>query len=73
MSPAQCRAARGLLNWSQSELGEHASIGLKVIADFERGATRRPRALNALVAAMEAAGIKFIPRGVRIRARPRRS
>jgi transcriptional regulator with XRE-family HTH domain len=71
MSPAQCRAARGLLNWSQTELGEHAGIGLKVIADFERGATKRPHRLNALVAAMEAAGIEFIRRGVRMRARPK--
>jgi transcriptional regulator with XRE-family HTH domain len=70
MSPAQCRAARGLLNWSQSDLGERSGVSQRAIADFERGATTRPfeRTLIALDAAFEAAGIEFINRGVRIRA-----
>jgi transcriptional regulator with XRE-family HTH domain len=76
MTPAQCRAARGLVNWSQSELGERSDLGLKTIADFEREAKKRPyrRTLDAITAAFEAAGVEFINRGVRMRAdrgRPR--
>ena len=70
MSPAQCRGARGLLNWSQLDLVEHSGVGHKTIADFERGVTTRPykRTIEAIIAAFEAAGIEFINRGVRVRA-----
>jgi transcriptional regulator with XRE-family HTH domain len=73
VNPAQCRGSRGLLNWSQSDLAERSGVGHKTIADFERDATTRPyrRTLNAMVAAFEAAGIEFINRGVRMRARKR--
>ena len=73
MSPAQCRAARALLNWSQSDLVEHCGITKKTIADFERGTTTRPhaRSFQAIITAFEAAGIEFINRGVRMRASPK--
>jgi transcriptional regulator with XRE-family HTH domain len=59
--PAQCRAARGLLNWSQEELVRHSKITKKTIADFERGATQpRPQTLAQITAAFEAAGIEFL-------------
>jgi transcriptional regulator with XRE-family HTH domain len=69
MTPAQCRAARGLVDWSQSELGAHSGVALRTIADFERGAKKRPyrRTLDAVIAAFEAAGVEFINRGVRMR------
>ena len=38
ISPAQCRGARGLLGWSQSDLSEASKTATKTIADFERGA-----------------------------------
>src|SRR5437868_5833721 len=38
LSPAQCRAARALLNWSQVDLVRASGITKKTIADFERGA-----------------------------------
>jgi len=60
-TPAQCRAARALLNWSQEELVRQSKITKKTIADFERGATRpRSRTLAQLIAAFEAAGIEFL-------------
>jgi transcriptional regulator with XRE-family HTH domain len=70
LTPAQCRAARALLNWSQFDLVEHTGVSQKSITDYERGATTRPfrRTRTALVAAFEAAGIEFINRGVRMRA-----
>jgi transcriptional regulator with XRE-family HTH domain len=61
LSPAQCRAARALLNWSQLDLVAHSKITKKTIADFERGATQpRPQTLAQILAAFEAAGIEFL-------------
>ena len=61
LSPAQCRAARALLNWSQEDLVRHSQITKKTIADFERGATTpRPQTLAEITAAFEAVGIEFL-------------
>ncbi|WP_041247747.1 helix-turn-helix domain-containing protein [Komagataeibacter medellinensis] len=71
--PAQCRAARALLNWSQSQLEAASQVAKKTIADFEREArTPYPRTLTALRTALEAAGVEFIAEngggaGVRLR------
>ena len=60
LTPAQCRAARALLNWSQEELVRHAKITKKTIADFERGATQpRRQTLDQILAAFEAVEIEF--------------
>ena len=72
MDPAQSRAARGLLNWTQSDLKEHSGVAKKTIVDFERGTTKPyGRTLAVMVAAFEAAGIEFIKGGVRLRATPK--
>jgi transcriptional regulator with XRE-family HTH domain len=61
LSPAQCRAARAFLNWSQEDLVRASRITKKTIADFERGATNpRPNTLAQIAAALEAAGIEFL-------------
>lgn len=61
ISPAQCRGARGLLGWSQSDLAEASKTAMKTIADFERGAREPyPRTLEVLQSALENAGIEFI-------------
>jgi transcriptional regulator with XRE-family HTH domain len=71
---AQSRAARGLLNWSQSDLVEYSGVSKKTIADFERGSTKPyGRTLAAIIAAFEAAGIEFIRGGVRIRTLAKRT
>jgi transcriptional regulator with XRE-family HTH domain len=73
ITPEQCRAARGLLNWSQPTLGEAAGTTRQTITNFERGArTPHPKNLVAIRAALEAAGVEFIDRngggpGVRLR------
>ncbi len=64
MTPEHCRAARGWLNWSQSELAKAAGTGLSTVKDFE-GGRRVPIANNlaAIRAAMEKAGIGFVTDG----------
>lgn len=46
ITPAQCRAARALLDWSQQDLAKAAHLGLSTIRDFENG--RRVPTLNNL-------------------------
>ena len=62
MTKEQCRAARGLLGWSQEDLKLSASVARGTIADFEKG-TRTPygRTLRDLQKALEDAGVEFIP------------
>ena len=61
ISPEQCRAARAVLNLSQTELAGAAGVGRSTVSDFE-GASRRPNSANltALRDALEAAGVAFI-------------
>jgi hypothetical protein len=74
MTPAQCRAARGLLdrNW----LAEAAQVSVVTIRNFENGEISPHRATPAMMQrALEDAGVEFIPEsgggsGVRWR-RPR--
>lgn len=75
MTPAQCRAARALLDLTQPALAEAAQLGLSTIVDFER--SRRAvssDAVDAIRAALEAAGVLFIEQngngpGVRLKDR----
>jgi transcriptional regulator with XRE-family HTH domain len=60
MTPAQCRAARALLNLTQSQLAEAASVGLSTVVDFEK--ERREVsdiAVDKIRLALERAGIEF--------------
>jgi transcriptional regulator with XRE-family HTH domain len=59
-TPAQCRAARALLGWSQAQLSEASGVATKTIADFERE-DRVPyeRTLNDVREAFEIAAIEF--------------
>jgi transcriptional regulator with XRE-family HTH domain len=60
ISPEQSRAARGLLDWSQTELGTRANLSESTIRDFEKG-RRVPTANNlaAIRSALESAGVEF--------------
>jgi transcriptional regulator with XRE-family HTH domain len=73
LTPAQCRAARGLIDWSQMELAERAGVGIVTIRQLEAG-THEPRraTLDVVRRAFEAAGVEFIEEngggpGVRLR------
>ena len=61
ITSAQCRAARGLLSWSQQNLADRAGVGIMTIHQFEKEGTqpRRPT-LEVVKRAFENAGVEFI-------------
>ena len=73
LTPAQSRAARGLLDWSQTELASRSNLSESTIRDFEKG--RRvpsPNNLAAVERAFEVEGVEFLnddAPGVRLRPR----
>jgi transcriptional regulator with XRE-family HTH domain len=61
MSPELCRAARGLLGWSQQDLATRAQVARKTVAGFELSqVTPHRRTLRDVVTALEAAGVGFL-------------
>jgi ribosome-binding protein aMBF1 (putative translation factor) len=64
MTPEQCRAARGWLDWSQDDLASAAHVSLSTVRDFEK-ARHVPIANNlaAMKAALEVKGIVFVDGG----------
>jgi transcriptional regulator with XRE-family HTH domain len=73
LTPAQSRAARALINWSQPELAAASGASVSTIRDFETG-KRQPigNNLSAIRSALEGAGVVFVDEngdgpGVRLR------
>jgi transcriptional regulator with XRE-family HTH domain len=71
MIAAQCRAARGLLNMTVKELAARARVATDTIVRLENGRDMKPRTLDAIRMALEAAGVEFLPAGVRLKFGPR--
>ncbi len=58
---SQIKAARSLLDWSQSDLAKAAGLSLPALGNLERGAsTPRSRTLLAIEKALTEAGMEFI-------------
>jgi transcriptional regulator with XRE-family HTH domain len=70
MTPAQCRMARAALEIQVRDLAEAAKVSTNTIVRFERGEQLRERTIDALRAALEAAGAEFV-NGSSVRVRPR--
>jgi transcriptional regulator with XRE-family HTH domain len=61
MTPAQCRAARGLLKWNQDDLASAAQVSVVTVRNFENEKSSPQRASLAMIrSALEAAGVEFI-------------
>ncbi|WP_431284951.1 helix-turn-helix domain-containing protein [Humitalea sp. 24SJ18S-53] len=59
--PAQLRAARGLLGWSQDQLAAASAVPKRTVARFELGeGAPQQRTIAAIRGALEAAGVEFI-------------
>jgi transcriptional regulator with XRE-family HTH domain len=75
VTPAQCKAARALLEITQIELADAAKLGLSTIVDFEKRRRRvSAAAMQAIRDALIARGVEFIDEngggpGVRLRKR----
>jgi transcriptional regulator with XRE-family HTH domain len=62
--PAQCRAARGLLNWNQEDLAVCAGVSRSTVREFEAGHHELHRSTESLlVRALEDAGVRLIEAG----------
>jgi transcriptional regulator with XRE-family HTH domain len=62
MTPAQCRAARGLIWWTQLHLANAAGVSDVTVLKFESEQAAPPRAsLQDMQFALEAAGVIFVP------------
>jgi transcriptional regulator with XRE-family HTH domain len=77
IAPEQCRAARGLLGWSQDHLVEKSGVSKRTIVRFElEDGEPFNRTVVALHSSFQKAGILFIEQngggiGVRFRKRKR--
>jgi transcriptional regulator with XRE-family HTH domain len=78
ITPAQCRAGRGLLSWSQQDLAEKSGVGIVTVHQLESGISNPRRAtLEVIRRAFEVAGIEFIDEngggpGVRLKEPPKK-
>ena len=62
--PCQCRAARGLLDWTQDHLARTAGVSRSTIRDFENGRHALHRSTAALIeAALGRAGVVLLCAG----------
>jgi len=75
ITPAQFRAARALLDWSRSKLGEKAGYSLPTVQRVEKGGAKVSDAVLArLKTTLEAAGVEFTngeAPGVRLKTKSR--
>lgn len=64
LPPAQSRAARALIGWSQTDLANASRVSISTIRDYETE-KRQPIANNlaAIRAALEQAGVQFLDNG----------
>jgi transcriptional regulator with XRE-family HTH domain len=61
LTPSQCRAARGLLDWSQPDLASRCDIHIQTISSFEKSLTTpSKRTLKKISDVFESQNIEFL-------------
>ncbi len=64
LAPEQCRAARGLLDWTQEHLAVRAGVSRSTIRDFERHRHMLHRGTESLlIRTLQEAGVMLLPPG----------
>lgn len=63
LTPEMCRAARALLNWTPNQLASAAGLKTRTVLRFEGSATVRLTSVEAMLQALQGAGLEFIPAG----------
>jgi len=62
--PEQCRAARGLLDWTQEQLAERAGVARSTVRDFECRRHELHRTTEeSVVRALQEAGVILLDSG----------
>jgi len=61
MNAAQCKMARAATGLGVRDLAKVASVSPDTVARLERGETIRPATIAAIRAALESAGVVFLP------------
>lgn len=61
MNAAQCRMARAATGLGVRDLARQAGVSPDTVARLERGEDLRPATVDAIRAALEAAGVVFLP------------
>ncbi len=65
LTPCQCRAGRGFLNWTLEDLSQASHISRISLNNFEQGkGNLKADTTDAIVSAFETAGVEFIPFGI---------
>lgn len=72
IAAVQSKMARAAVGWGVRDLAKEAGVSVDTVSRLERGEELQPRTLAAIQAALEAAGVEFIPEngggaGVRVR------
>ena len=58
LTPGQCRAARGFLDWTQDKLAERSGLSRSTVRDFEKGRHELHQASEQqIIRTLEDAGI----------------
>lgn len=64
LTAGQIRAARGLLDWTQTDLANAAGLAVSSIKNIEGGVTDpNPKTISALRTALELAGVVLLTPG----------
>jgi hypothetical protein len=63
LTPEMCRAGRALLKWKAQQLAAAAELDIAIVDSFEADGFVPPASVEAMLEALQTAGLEFIPAG----------